>query len=277
MAIKPRDIPCSLVERLEASHPESATFYADETDEWPEGIVPSLIKSGLLQETRRATALVCDGCNWSCDKPVIVRKLAVSGRTRAFIQCDEEPNLGRIQVPMERLRGYRLVLQMLDRFIQKAIAALGGPAACRSASSHLGLIKGRYGMRPIAIFIKDGRLTLSVGQQGKPLAELLLWSDGKVKLDLAALRRLANRKETTTKSADRYSPNRKEQRARMRHKASRDRRIFREASRLHALGHSWSAAAQTIAKMEFVAKEKGQRKSISASRVRRIICEMLNR
>jgi len=277
MAIKPRDFPRILVERLEASHPAPAIFDADETSEWPDGIVHALLRSGLLQEARRPTTLVCDGCNWSCDKPVIVRKLVASGRTRAFIQCDEEPDLGRIQVPMERLRGYRLVLRMLDRFIQNAVAALGGPAPGRSASSHLGLIKGRYGVRPIAIFIKDGRLTLAVGQQGKPLAELLLWSDGKVELDLAALRRLANRKETTAKSADRYSSNRKKQRARARHKASRDRRIFREASRLHALGHSWSAAAQEIAKMEFVAKENGQRKPISASRVRRVISEMLNR
>ena len=156
MAIKHRDIPCILVERLEASHPASATFDADETDEWPDGIVPSLLKSGLLQETRRATALVCDGCNWSCDKPIIVRKLVASGRTRAFIQCDEEPDLGRIQVPMERLRGYRLVPRMLERFIQKAVSALGSPAPSRSSSSHLGLIKGRYGVRPIAIFMSGG-------------------------------------------------------------------------------------------------------------------------
>jgi len=274
MAIKPRDIPGVLVERLEASHPAPATFDADETDEWPDGIAHALLKSGLLQEARRATTLVCDGCNWRCDKPVVVRKLATSDRTRAFIHCDEEPDLGRIQVSMERLRSYRLVQRMLERFIRKAIATLGSAAPSSSVSPHLGSIKGRYGVRPIAIFIKDDKLTLSVGQHGKPLTELLFWSDGKVALDLAALRRLANRKRTTAKSTDRYSPNRKKQMARTRRKASRNQKIVREAKRLHDLGHSWSAAARKIAKVEFVAKEC---KPISASRVRRIIYEMLNR
>ena len=63
---------------------------------------------------------------------------------RAFVECDEEPDLGRIFIPLERLKRYRLTLAMLASFIRQALAISSTSFIERSKSISLGRIKGRY-------------------------------------------------------------------------------------------------------------------------------------
>lgn len=48
MAIKARDMPRILIERLEATHPAPALFDADDTDHWPPGVLLYLLDSKLI-------------------------------------------------------------------------------------------------------------------------------------------------------------------------------------------------------------------------------------
>ncbi len=143
-AVKAADLPSILLERIEAAFPEPAIFGLLETESWPDGALRSLIDCRLLQETSRATSILCDGCEWSCCKPVIVRTGLTNRSARAFVECDEEPDLGRIFIPLERLKRYRLTLAMLASFIRQALAISSTSFIERSKSISLGRIKGRY-------------------------------------------------------------------------------------------------------------------------------------
>jgi hypothetical protein len=121
MAATASDLPRAFVERIEAAHPAPAIFVGDEVAEWPDGALEILMRVGLLRETRRASTVMCDGCEWSCVKPIVVR-IKSSDRSRAaFITCDEEPDLGRIAVPLERLAQYRTTIGAMARFLARAL------------------------------------------------------------------------------------------------------------------------------------------------------------
>lgn len=102
MSISEADLPAIIVERLAAYYPAPAIFGADEIADWPDDITAGLELSGLLKPAHRADIVMCDGCHWGCYKQVVFRPGITAAR--AFIICDEEPNLGRIGVPIERLR-----------------------------------------------------------------------------------------------------------------------------------------------------------------------------
>jgi len=105
-----------IIERLEAHYPAPAIFAADEIAEWPDNVLPVLEALGLFQSAERAEVLTCDGYHWYCSKPVVFRQQKTAAR--AFIVCDEEPDLGRIGVPVERVQQYRATLTLLAVFLR---------------------------------------------------------------------------------------------------------------------------------------------------------------
>src|SRR5262245_30838520 len=149
MAVKVADISAILVERIEASHPAPALFSAAETDEWPTGVLQHLLTCGVVQLAARARTLLCPGCEWECHKPVVIRTMTAGPRTLAFIACDEEPDHGRISVPLQSLNQYSATLARLSGFIAGLMERGRKPlqSSPSSASFLLGSIKGRYGFR----------------------------------------------------------------------------------------------------------------------------------
>src|SRR5262245_1116702 len=126
MAIKAADIRVILIERIEGSHPAPALLSATETDEWPAGTLQALLTCGVLQLAGRAESAWCPGCEWQCHKTVVVRSALQDLRTEAFVACNEEPDLGRISVPLRSLGQYGTTLYALSGFIAKQLT-LGVP------------------------------------------------------------------------------------------------------------------------------------------------------
>ena len=89
MAVKHSDLPRILLERVEAVHPAPAVFSAVEAEDWPDGALQHLIERGIVKAATRARALACDGCELGCHKPVVVRRIAATASSVAFINCDE--------------------------------------------------------------------------------------------------------------------------------------------------------------------------------------------
>lgn len=268
------EIPSIVLERIESTHPSPALFAADETDEWPPGVLLSLVERSLLRETARSKAITCPGCEWQCHKNVVVRKPSERAQKWAFITCNEEPDLGRISVLPESLTQYAATLPSIAAFIAGALQ-LGSPRPSSSGSSYLlGQVKGRRGPRPVSVTVFDSRLFLVVGQQQELLIRVLRWSASGLSINLEHVQRLANRKEhahAVTNTS--YQPDRTRQKARSRQKRKRDAEIFREAKRLRAAsGGSWTLIASEIAATALAGS--GQEKRLTAGTVRRIITDM---
>ena len=273
MAIKARDIPRILIERLEATHPAPAFFDADDTDHWPPGVLQQLLDSKIIQPAPRAVSTTCGGCDWNCNKRVVFRQKPAKGGPHAFVQCNEAPDLGRIHVSIDRLETYRLLAGSLDAAVKAALATKSN-ALQLVAAPKIRMVKGRFGHRQISIQLIGGKLIAVVGRQRDPLVNIMGWESG-LNIDRARLIRMANRKEFAMKSRQSYQPDRSKQRAGSRRTSVRDQRIQREAKELMTVGKNQTEAAIEIAQMDFIKKPAGQTKAITAARVRRILSEKI--
>jgi hypothetical protein len=265
MAIKPRDVPTILVQRIEAAHPAPALFGADETQDWPSEVLPALLTQGVLVEADRAKSISCPGCEWQCNKRVVVRK--AGDTSRAFITCDEEPDQGRVQVLMASLARVAVTLPALSQIVASALD-IGPPKASRSLNAYsLGTVNGRNGARPVAIAIENGGAVLDIGDQRVPIAQALTFSPAGLAIDTRLVRRLADRKMANMTQRRQYARDRSQQTARKAATRKRDLAIFHEATKRLAEGRGKvSNVAKIIAKTKLA-------DGLSAERVRRIITE----
>jgi hypothetical protein len=266
MAVKAADIPGILLKRVAEAAPNSAVFDADELAEWPGGVVDALFHAGLLQGAPRATEVFCDGCEWRCLKPVVVRTTPNGARPRAFVHCDEEPDLGRIPVPLERLRRYRASVTMIAALAARSLGLDPSAKADRDGSITLGSLGGRHGRRVLRIAPNAGRLLLHVGSQAIELSAVVLWEGRTVRADRGAIQKLVDQRAERASAAVSNQPRTAARDARKQKTEKRNRRILREALRLRKKTKNWSGIAKQVAKMDFV-------RGISAGRVRRIITE----
>jgi hypothetical protein len=259
VAIAAAHIPAILGERIESYHPSPALFGGDEVDRWPPGVLPHLLEAGLLIVAgTRIEAVVCPGCEWSCQKALVVR--SHDTHSKAYVVCDEQPDLGRIAVE-------RAVVMFVGAYLTAST-----PRPSRTGSSfYLGTLKGRHGPRELALLLQDGRLTLRVGDHEAALVELLRWEGEALAIDKGHVRRLAARKgyRADRSSARAYRPDRSRQQERSRRTEKRNRRILQEAKRLRKAGETWTAISTRIASSSLAQDDQGKR--ISGATVRRII------
>lgn len=271
MAISEADLPNIIIERLEAYYPAPAIFSADEIVDWPEGVISELQTTGLIRSTERAENITCDGCHWGCMKPVVVRKQKAS--TRAFIVCDEEPDLGRIKVSLEHLQQYLSTLSLLAGFLRVSLgldarAPLSGPLPLL-----LGRVKGRYGDHSISLLLCDGKLALQIGSHSRSVIEFLIYRQGQLIANKTLLRKLADRKHNTKQKRPRYQPDRIKQERQASKTARRDRTICKEACRIQReTGKTTSEISRLLAQQRrFCQTGTGKQPLLTAKRIYRII------
>lgn len=265
MAIKTCDVPTILVERIETTHPAPALFSAVETQDWPEEVLPALLRQGVVAEADRAEAIMCPGCEWQCNKRVVVRKLGDT--SRGFIMCDEEPQQGRVPVPMASLKRVKATLLTLGQIVAGELD-IGPPKLLRSPGAYsLGTVNGRYGARSVVIAIESERAILCVGEQCESVGQVLKWGAAGLVLAAKLVRRLADRKELGSTAKRQHASGRSHQIARKAATRKRDLAIHREATKRHGQRReSFLSIAKSIAMTELA-------RGLTPERVRRIITE----
>jgi hypothetical protein len=264
--VKTPDIPAIVLDRIADHSPQHALFDSDEVLAWPPWVLKALLTAGLLRETSRATEVFCDGCEWGCLKPIVVRTLPNARKPRAFVVCDEEPNLGRIEIGPDRLKRYTATVGLAARFVSRSLGLKSTPEAGSGGSVCVGRLQGRSGGRVLAIEPRQGQLLLTAGGHGVVLSDLVFWDRRALALEHRAIRRLINRRAAKSSLRDHPPPEHAKQGRRK--KASRDEQISLEAVRLRRQNRKWTITqvANHISKMELA-------DGISAARVRRIIYE----
>lgn len=269
MAIKAIEIPTVLIERVEAAHPAPAYFGIDETDDWPAQVLAALLRQGVLTEADRATAIDCPGCEWHCQKRVVVRR--ADDVSRAFIVCDEVPQHGRVTIGLRNLRQFQTSLRSIGLVVAGAIKA-GAPKVTHGGAGYaLGHVKGRNGMRSVVVGIVDGQFVLGVGKHLVAISSILACRDAELVVDRGQIQRLADRKEETASQVVGHVSDRSRQKARTTSTRQRNQSILREAKKLHAEGGlSWTDVAASIAGSAVAPKLK-------ADSVRRIVTALRGR
>lgn len=82
-----------------------ARITADEVALWPEGHEQILTGGGLISRAENATTVICDACPDAHVEEVTLIKSPEQSDVRAYIQC---PQAGRVRVPLERLKEWKV-------------------------------------------------------------------------------------------------------------------------------------------------------------------------
>src|SRR5262245_15311677 len=266
MGVKVTDIPQIILDRIADCFPQHAVFDTDETSGWPDWTLGLLIDAGLLQQGSRPTEVFCDGCEWGCLKPVVVRTLPNGRKSRAFVTCDEEPDLGRIEVGSERLKRYIATAGLAANLVGRSLGLKSPAKPGPGGSVVVGHVKGRNGHRLLSVEVRQGQLLLAAGGHRIALGELVHWNRRALAFDDQAVRRLVNRK--TTQNGPEYPFSSERPMQDRRKKVKRDHQIRREAARLRRQNKNWSftRVSNHISRTELAG-------GITAARVRRILYE----
>lgn len=261
-----------ILDRVALEHPNPSHFDGYELECWPKTAEEELLQLGLLIKTPRATATVCGGCEMSCHKSVVARQVADMSRTRAFIYCDESPDLGRIPIEIDRLRRYRATIGSIGQF---AVATLGlkepkiGRQETRLA---LGILRGRYGDRQVSVAVRDRHVVLVVGQQVQLLTDIVSYAASGVSADKQQIKRMLNRKELEESPITSIEPSnavlKSSQDAAL---AKRNQEIYRIGADIRKRGESWQQIAEEIARMPFIRSTEDGLRPIKASTVLRLL------
>jgi hypothetical protein len=181
----------------------SASFKWDEVQQWPEGVLNSLVSNSLLTKGVNANSLQCTGCENHCFMNVV---LADDESKRAFIVCDHpemQSQMGRINVPTERLKQWQCSPKHLALAITGLLRFESKPEYQKELGSFkLGMLKGSKGRRWVALQTQP--LALVVNRYSVPLIEMLYFNDDGLQLDRLKISELLDAKPP--ESSKEYTP-----------------------------------------------------------------------
>jgi hypothetical protein len=102
--------------------------YEDEL-RWPEGTIDRFEKAGLLKQAEPAKVIRCDGCERECFEQVEIKERK-NKPPLAVIHCREDPDIGRIEIDMARLRRWRFDWDKVRDAIMTALEMSGPTTEC---------------------------------------------------------------------------------------------------------------------------------------------------
>jgi len=103
-----------LAKRLRTYNSEILT--ADEVADWPEGKLDELLSSDILSEIEHASGVVCDQCEENCHIEPDIRTISETDRAVGVFFCTRKPDVGRIEVDLDRQRQWRINKEKLQEF-----------------------------------------------------------------------------------------------------------------------------------------------------------------
>jgi hypothetical protein len=250
--MKPVDALIELLNRIGASPAATVLVNEDELRQWPSEAVKAMQSQRLVTKARPAFSAICPGCEQQCVMPVHTQ-LGAAGSKASFIVCDKRSDINRVPVSTSRLIQWQCNAELVCGFIA---ARLGLRRSNRQMAKadlwEIGVASGKK-RRQMLCLQADGELTLVVGGNKIPLAELITFYDGQYSLDGDIIRRMV---DAATRADSRYTPSQVKREARKLETQALHaswQKKYRELKRSKP-GRSDSWYAQQIAKMDIAQK-----------------------
>ena len=208
--MKPVDALIELLDRVGANHGAAVLVNDDELRQWPSEAVKAMKSQRLVAKARPAASAICPGCEQQCVMPVHTVPAAARSAV-SFIVCDKRNDINRVPVSAGRLIQWQCNAELVCGFIA---ACLGLRRSDRQTANadlwEIGVATGNKRCQMLCLQA-DGGLTLVVGGNKVPLAELITFCDGQYSLDGAMIRRMV---DAATTADNRYTPSQVKREAR---------------------------------------------------------------
>ena len=246
--MKPVDALIELLDRVGANHGAAVLVNDDELRQWPSEAVKAMQSQRIVAKARPAASAICPGCEHECVMPVHTVPAAARSAV-SFIVCDKRSDINRVPVSAGRLIQWQCNAELVCGFIA---ASLGLRRSDRQTANadlwEIGIAIGNK-RRQMLCLQADGGLTLVVGGNKVPLAELIAFCDGQYSLDGDIIRRMV---DAATTADNRYTPSQAKREARKLETQELHASWQKEYRKLKRIkpGKTDSWYAQQIAKMD---------------------------
>ena len=250
--MKPVDALIELLDRVGANHGAAVLVNDDELRQWPSEAVKAMKSQKLVTRARPAASAICPGCEQECVMPVHTVPAAARSAV-SFIVCDKRSDINRVPVSTSRLIQWQCNAELVCGFIA---ASLGLRRSGRQTANadlwEIGIATGNKRTQMLCLQA-DGGLTLVVGGNKVPLAELIRFCDGQYSLDGDIIRQMV---DAATTADNRYTPSQAKREARKLETKALHASWQKEYRKLKRIkpGRTDSWYAQQIAKMDIAQK-----------------------
>ena len=220
-----------LLGRVGARHGDSVTVSTEELSQWPAAAVSALKSQGLLLKARPAKSVICDGCEQDCSMPVqtVTRANAFAS---SFVVCDKRSDTNRVPVPSARLALWRCDAKAVCEFVAASLGLQQTTVPPPDDGSLLiGVARGNKRTQMLCLRVVQDHLTLVAGTDGLPLADVIVFENGRFTLDQIVIRHMVDAAPTAD---PRHTPS----------------TVKREARKMdtRAMYATWQKAFQTLRK-----------------------------
>jgi hypothetical protein len=177
----------------------------DQVRRWPKGAVEIFQKAGWIVSAPLAKEVICPGCEDACYMPVAkVFKAANGMPARAYIACDQRPEMGTVKFQPARLQQWQLTQGQLARWIADTLTLrYSGKRLDGGSLLELGLVSGDKRAQMLCLHTA-GELALVAGSNSIPLVDAIQLIDEGLALDADLVRQLVDSSAT---GDARYTPN----------------------------------------------------------------------
>jgi hypothetical protein len=198
----PESALIELLGRLGARLGESVTVSSDELSHWPAAAVSALKSQGLLLKARPAKSVVCPGCEQECSMPV--NTLArTNAPASSFVVCDKRSDINRVPIPTARLALWRCDAQTVCGFVASSLGLQPSTVqAIEAGLLPIGMVRGNKRNQMLCLR-HHGHLSLVVGADTLPMADVVGFEGGSFTLDHAVILRMV---DAATTADSRHTP-----------------------------------------------------------------------
>ena len=200
--MKPVDALIELLDRVGANQGAAVLVNFDELGQWPSEAVKAMQSQRLITKASPAASAICPGCEHQCVMPVHTVPAAARSAV-SFIVCDKRSETNRVPVSAGRLIQWQCNADLVCGFIASSLGLRPPPRQTGNAGRwEIGVATGNKRCQMLCLQANGG-LTLVVGGNRVPLAELIAFGDGQYSLDGAMIRRMV---DAATTADSRYTP-----------------------------------------------------------------------
>jgi len=200
--VTPEATLIELLGRVCASQSIAVLVNNKELSRWPSTAVAAMKAQKLITKGQPAASTICPGCERECVMPVYTLP-ATAGPAASFIVCDKRSDTNRVQVSSESLIQWRCSTNSVCKFIAACLRLrYSDKQTISDGLCEIGIATGNK--RSQMLCLQTGsELSLVVGDNKLPLAELIGFHEGRYSLDHSMVRRLI---DTATTADPRYTP-----------------------------------------------------------------------
>jgi hypothetical protein len=200
--MKPVDALIELLDRVGAKHGAAVLITDDELCQWPSEAVKAMKSQKLVTMARPAASAICPGCEHECVMPVHTVPAAARSAV-SFIVCDKRSDINRVLVSAGRLIQWQCNAYLVCGFIATCLKLRRSDRQMANGNQwEIGVVTGNKRCQMLCLQAGGG-LTLVVGGNRVPLAELIAFCDGQYSLDGDIIRRMV---DAATTADSRYTP-----------------------------------------------------------------------